>query len=164
MEHALWSEAELLPRESLSILGEGDSGRLCGGSTATAGSAGCCWNCGGNDEAERLILAGYGGMKAREAGLPAAGKSPLSSGIAEAHREALQVLGEGPENATVWKQKLDLSGPARRCLRPRANKSAVSGLAGKRYSWIAGLSSARRVEWERGGLLAESPPRTRKPP
>ena len=59
------------------------------------------------DEAERLILAGYEGMKAREAGLPAAGKSPLSS----ASRRIVKLYKSWgkPEQATAWKQKLDLS-------------------------------------------------------
>ena len=85
MEHARWSEAEPLLRESLSILEKAkpDAWRWF---DVASRLGGVLLELRRYDEAERLILAGYEGMKAREAGLPAAGKSPLSVGIARITR------------------------------------------------------------------------------
>jgi hypothetical protein len=61
-------------------------------------------------EAEPLLLAGYSGMKQREARIPAVGKTNL--------KEALQCLmqlyeaTDRPEQAAEWKQKLEEFDPA----------------------------------------------------
>ncbi len=106
IEQARWSVVEPFLRECLSICDEAMPNdwrrfdvmsRLGGALTGLRRFA----------EAERLVLPGYEGMKARETGLPAAGKSALFA----ASRRVVRVYESWgkPEQATAWQRKRGLS-------------------------------------------------------
>src|SRR5262249_52661687 len=106
LRQARWSEAEPLLREALAIRAQAapedwsryDAMSLLGGSLLGRGRYA---------EAEPLIAQGYEGMKAREARMPAAGKSRMSE-AAERVVRLYEALGKR-EEATAWKAKLGLT-------------------------------------------------------
>jgi hypothetical protein len=105
LSQARWSEAELLLRECLAIrekTGPDDFARFEAMSLLGAALMGQ----GRYAEAEPLVMPGYEGLNAREAKIPAEGKSLLAASALRVVR-LYEAWGK-PEQAAAWKKRLGL--------------------------------------------------------